>query len=378
MRGKTIEHLKSNDSLVLLAKTFNLFSRNKKRDLSKTYIFTCQHILRPREKMFSLFVGFGIPKENIFILGKEYSTNVNLFAELKNDNFNLYQPSFDTKKTFDEQHNENCNLLFKLFKETVFGESRVIILDDGAVLLSEFNKNFEKIDESIEILGIEQTSSGFRKLENEILKFPIINVARSAIKLNKESPFIADICIEKISDYISENNIINNKFLVVGLGPIGKALVNGLHKQGEKVSGFDDALGHKNLMEKIIELKPNIIIGATGIKAISEEYIEYLNSLNYPIYLVSVSSSDREFPVASYRKGISLNIHSDVIYGNIVFVNNGFPINFESSYYKGGVKRIERTICLLLGSVLYLANRRETSSLSKGFIVVPEKITTLL
>ena len=328
--------------------------------------------------MFPLFVEFGIPKKNIFVLGKAYSTNTCLFKELKDSGFNLYQPSFDAKRSFDEQHKENCKSMFKLFEKNVPNESRVIVLDDGSALLSEFNKNFDKINKSIEILGVEQTSSGFRQLEDETLKFPVINVARSNIKLKKESPFIADICLEKLSNYILENNITPTQFLVLGLGPIGRAFVSLLQKQGKKVFGFDTILGHKNLMEKITTSKPNIIIGATGTRAISEGDIEYLNSLGYPIYLVSVSSSDREFPVTSYRKHNHSDVYSDVKYGNIIFVNNGFPINFKSHYYKGGVERIERTMCLLLGSILYLANKQKLVTLPKGFIEVPKKIITIL
>ncbi len=369
---------KPNYSNLLMTRTFKLFSNDGKRDLSKTYIFACQHILRPREKMFPLFVDFGIPKENIFILGKAYSTNNNLFKELKDFGFHVYQPSFDINKSFDEQHKENCNAIFDLFQKNVLDGSRVIVLDDGAMMLSVFDENFGKISKDIEILGIEQTSSGFRKLEDKTLKFPIINVARSAIKLNKESPFVAESCLGQIFDYISANDITDNKFLVIGLGPIGQAIVDDLHEQGEKVFGFDISFGHKNLIEKIKELRPSIIVGATGKESISQEDIECLNFLRYPIYLISVSSSDREFPVAVYRKDKSFNINFDVRYGNIVFVNNGFPINFRGNFCKNGIEKIERTICLLMGSVLYLANNGKSATLEKDFIEVPEKITAIL
>lgn len=362
----------------LITKTYNLFSVSKKRDFAKTYIFACQHILRPREKVLSLLIEFGIPKENIFVLGKAYSTNNSLFEELKDAGFNLYQPPLDIKKSFDEQHKKNCNQMFSLFEKTVPRGSRVIILDDGGVLLSEFNRNFETINRGIEILGIEQTSSGFRLLENVTLNFPIINVARSAIKLVKESPFIAEVCLEKLSIYILGNKIVPSRFIVIGLGPVGQALVDVLQKQGEKVFGFDTILGHKNLIEKITKLRPNIIIGATGATAISREDVERLDSLGYPIHLVNVASSDREFPVAAYRQDKNLHIHSDVKYGNIIFVNNGFPINFGTGHFKGGVEKIEKTICLLLGSVLYLANKQESVTLPEEFIKVPKKITNIL
>ena len=361
----------------LLTKTFGLFPK-KKNGLSKTYVFACQHILRPREKMFSLLVEFGIPQGNIFILGKAYSTNDKLLKELLKAKFNVRQPPFDNRRSFDEQHKENCHWLFDLCKKEVPVKSRVIVLDDGAMLLSVFNENFQEISQSIEVLGIEQTSSGFRKLENEKLNFPIINVARSITKLNKESPFIAEICLKKLSEYLSEKEIKHKRYLVIGLGPIGKSFIEFLKKRGEEVVGFDVALGNKKLEEEIEILRPNIIIGATGTTSVSENTIQYLNSLEYPIYLVSASSSDREFPAVSYRKNFESNVHSDIEYGNIVFVNNGFPINFGINRPKEGIEWIERTICLILGSILYLASIEKPSILTREFIDVPTKITDIL
>lgn len=362
----------------LLTKTFSVFPKKEVRGLSKTYVFACQHILRPREKMLSLLVNFGIPKENIFILGKAYSTNDKLFKELVKNGFNVYQPLFDAHKSFDEQHSENCNWLFNLCREKVPMKARVIVLDDGAMLLSLFNDRFEKISKEIEVLGIEQTSSGFRKLENEKLNFPIINVARSAIKLDKESPAIAETCLKKLSKYFLEKEIGYKKYLIIGVGPIGKAFFKLLQERGENVVGFDIVLENEKLREKIKTFKPNIIIGATGTTSISEDDVEYLNSFGYPIYLVSASSSDIEFSAASYRKKNESSIHSDIRFDNIVFVNNGFPINFEINRPKEGIEWIERTICLILGSILYLASLKKHSILKVGFIDVPKKITAIL
>jgi len=366
---------KSNYSYSLLQQTFGLFSESG-GDLSKTYVFACQHILEPQGKMFSMFVDFGILKKNIFVLGKVYSTNTMQLKELQESGFQVQQPSFDISKSFDEQHKNNCEVLFNTFEKTVSGEARVIVLDDGAGLLSVFNKNFEKVSMDIEVVGVEQTSSGFRKLESEILNFPIINVARSAIKLNKESLFIAESCFEKIDSYIKDSNFSQNRLLIIGLGPIGQALVDLLQKRNEEVFGFDTALGHGNLIEKINELKPNIIIGATGVTVISEEDVATLNSLGHKIHLISVSSSDREFPVVKFRND-NVSIHADVVSENIVFLNNGFPINFKGNRYEGTIEGIERTICMLLGSVLYLASA-ETEDLPKKFIDVPETVTNIL
>lgn len=359
----------------LLTKTFNLFSPNKGK-LTNVYVFACQHILRPREEMFSLFLEFGFPKENIFVLGKAYSTNEKLFKELQAEGLNIFQPEFDTDKSFDEQHKGNCERLFELCKKNVPSGSRVIVLDDGGMLLSVFNERRGEVS-GLRIYGIEQTSSGFRKFETENLQFPVINVARSATKLNKESPYIAETCFKKLKEYISNNKILATRSLIIGLGPIGKELLALFEENKDEVEGFDIALGHTDLLRKISDFKPDIIIGATGTTCLSKEDILHLSSPNHLFYLMSVSSSDREFSVASFRVGDTQDVHIDVRYKNIVFVNNGFPINFEINREKEGVEKIERTICLLLGSVLYLANIDKVP-VDGGFFDVPEIIESIL
>jgi hypothetical protein len=362
----------------LLQRIVDLFPVADKAGLNRTYIFACQHILEPQQRMFKYLVDIGIPKENIFILGKAYSTNEQVLKEIQDFGLNASQPDFDSRISFDEQHKVHCSNMFDKFQKTVVGRARVIVLDDGAGLLSVFNDNFDRIDKGIEIAGIEQTSSGFRRLESEILKFPIINVARSDIKLSKESGFIAELCNQRISDYLMRNNLLKNRFLVVGLGPIGQAIVDLLQTGNNVVFGFDTILGHQNLIGKILELKPNVIIGATGSTILSKDDILTINSLGYKIHLISVSSSDREFAITEFRAGYILKIHSDVQFENVTFVNNGFPITFTGNRYEGYIEGIERTICLLLGSVLSLLEFKTLSKIPKHFIEVPEKVTNIL
>src|SRR3989344_4249859 len=95
----------------LIQGTFKLFYKKNHRDLTKTYIFACQHILRPREKVLPLFVKFGIPKSNIFVLGKAYSTNETVLSELRADGFQIFYIPLHKDKSFDEQHTSNCQKL---------------------------------------------------------------------------------------------------------------------------------------------------------------------------------------------------------------------------------------------------------------------------
>lgn len=323
-------------SYPLLKKVFGSFKNNKK-DLDNIYLVCCQHLLEPQLKMFELFIDFGFDPQKIIVLGKAYSTNKDIFKEIERLGIKVLQPDF-LGTSFDFEHKNNCKIILGLVPE----DAAIIILDDGGELIKTFLDAKRKV-----FFGVEQTSSGFRKLENENLSFPVINVARSVTKLVQESPLIARLCFERINNYFLDKKIENPSILVVGLGPIGESILEILGQNNFTVNGFD----LKNKDEDLLTFlggKSNVIIGATGSNILSKSDIEQITS-NNPLYLISVSSSDREFPVASFRNGNEL--HNDVSFKNIIFVNNGFPITFKGNRNELAPIEIEKTICLLGGSV---------------------------
>ena len=363
----------------LLQKITKAFSGVSKGSLQNTYIWSCQHILEPQEKMYELIAEFGIPTENVHILGKVYSTNVEVLGELQKAEFKAIQPEFDLTRTFDEQHIENCSSLFKSFLETSKTGDTIIVLDDGAELINIFNSSIDKIKSGIKIVGIEQTSSGFRKLEKMELKFPVINVARSGIKLNKESPLIAQLGCDRIKDVIKKYEILNPSILVVGLGPMGSNTLSILKKDGYFVIGHDTVFDSTaNISDLIIKNNINILIGATGSNILSELQISELEkNINTNLYLISMSSADREFPASYMRKfgKLDVNIHGDSVWKKMILINNGFPITFKGRRYESTPQEIEKTVALLYGSVLYAISEPVHGS---GLIDVPEKIEDII
>jgi hypothetical protein len=364
-------------SVDLMDQVTPVFATSRK-DLSTTYLFACQHILRPREAMLNKIVGFGIPRQNIHIIGKIYSTNDRLLAELDTEGYSVHQPPRDQTISFDEQHRRNCEYLLRTCLNQVPDGSRVIVLDDGAMLLKVFNDNYDTFAARVTVLGIEQTSSGFRILEQEKLHFPVINVARSDIKLRKETPHVAEVCLEAARQYFDQKKHKPERYLVIGLGRVGQEIYTQLQREGREVYGYDIALHSETALEKIKHCLPDVIVGATGQTSLSEDDIRSLASSDYPLYLMSVSSSDREFSAMSFRKGDEVGLHDDVVYGSVTFVNNGYPINFNNQNQPTSSDWIVRTICLLMGSVMYLASLPNTSDLYNGFHDVPEGVADVL
>ncbi len=370
--------MKSNYNYPLLEQITKVYE-DKKDTYTNVYLLVCQHILEPQSKMFELISEFSIPKENIYIFGKIYSTSNEIYNELKDDGFNISQPSFNSQISFDQEHAQNCKNEFVQFLSKVKSPSKIIILDDGGSLLNVVQDSFELIPKDVSVVGIEQTSSGFRKLENANLNFPIFNVARSSIKLIKESPIIAYLGFKRIKEVFDLHNIQEPRVLVVGLGPIGSNTITALENENYFTLGYD--IAHHDQIELHDLIKKNninVIIGATGSTIVTDDEIIKIKEENtHNIYLISMSSADREFPTVYMREnGLSTNeIHSDVTWDNLILINNGFPLTFKGNRLESTEEEIERTIALLYGSVL---ESIVSDIKQKGFIEVPEKIINLL
>ncbi len=310
--------------------------------------------------MYKGFIEIGIKPENITALGKIYSTNSEVLEELKGLGINAIQPEF-SGQFFDEEHRKNCEEVLKSVKA-----NDVVILDDGAEMISVFSESDKNT-----LFAVEQTSSGFRKLENTNYDFPVINVARSKTKLTQESPLIARLCFERIVEYAKENNIDNPSFVLIGLGPIGENIKEIFKENDFKVSGYDKE-DYQSIVELINKEKPDIVVGATGGQIISKEEVEELNQ-DHHFHFISVSSSDREFPVSEFRN--HSNTHQDVLAGNITFVNNGFPVTFMGNRYESTPIEMEKTVCLLFGSV---AHGVKTGYDDSGLTGVPKSLEDLI
>ncbi len=354
--------------------------KDQKGSYNDVFILACQHLLEPQAKMFELISAFGIPKENIYIFGKIYSTSNEIVNELDRDDFKVSKPIFDPIISFDIQHAKNCKNELKDFLSSIKSPSRIIILDDGGELLKTVNDSFDSMPKNVPVVGIEQTSSGFRKLEHSVLHFPIFNVARSAIKLIKESPLIAEFGCNRIVDVIAQYSISEPRILIVGLGPIGSNVISILADKNYFTVGYDVAYHEQSeLIDLIKKDNINIVIGATGQNILSENQLQEIkNILDHDLYLISMSSADREFPASYIRKnGVhSSEIHADTVWDNLVLINNGFPITFKGKRYESTPQEIERTIGLLYGSTLE-AMIADMNGIV-GFIEVPAKVIEVL
>ncbi len=329
-------------------------------DLSNTSLVACQHILGTTADLLDTCFAKGLKPENTYILGKCYSTHTGTLKLLvkKGVCVSPLSSTFVANKNYDAQFKKYVeSFADQLIADGVFDEKqRVIVLDDGGFLLQYLN---EVLGDVSNISGVEQTSSGFERLKSLPLRFGVVNVARSAIKLELESALVAKKVIDELEKRVPLLTAI--RVLVIGQGAIGKALKAQLTGR-VNVYGCDSTAELCDFNGDYEAQLPtfDVIIGATGKTVLT---MEQVGRLKKDAILASASSSDREFPAVEMRRDIhgSLGCHADIKSRNVHLLNNGFPLNFTGEEHSLPPEDAQLTRALLLAGVC-----ESTLPLSRG------------
>lgn len=353
---------------VQVPRNLELLNRMKKKlsdlDLSNTLILSVQHLCSTTESLFHALLDAKLPPENLYVLGKCYSTNPVVSRRLIAKGIKVSPSSsiFDSAIPFDVAFDRHIKDLIKqvLSEVNLSSYEKIIILDDGGHLIEAVNKRFPS---GLPLVGIEQTSSGFNRTRDSF--FPIINLARSWLKLEKESPIIIDLVLRKLREKISNLSTKIENVLIIGKGVLGTIISKTLsgkyrvsiydidpEKSSIPASDFKRALGDFDL-----------ILGCTGNTSLQfEEY----HLLKKPVVLASISSSDREFEAYKLRQSQpKRDCHENVLVNDITLLNCGFPITFDSDYDSIDTDNFQLTRTLIFASI-YQAF--ETNPCMHGFI----------
>ena len=324
-------------------------------DLSEVYLICNQHIVSTTKALFQTLFDLGLKRENISVIGKCYSTDPRVFQELKKENIDVCESSlsFDSYKSFDQQLLDNTKLFIhsRLHKIKNKKFKKIIVLDDGGYLLLAINSfmlNFTSF------IGIEQTTSGYERVKNLNLRFPVINLARSYAKLNFESPIIAILIKQALQRQFNLLNLRPKQSLIIGNGAIGSEIYDVLSpnyqiKRFDQIQSLTD-ISREDFDDLIGDF--DLIIGCTGKTVLNADQIQKLKK---GCILVSTSSSDREFDIVPFRRAIArvADCHQNLYLNDIQVLNCGFPINFDAHFDELDIQELEFTRSLLLAAILY-------------------------
>ncbi|MDQ7786736.1 MAG: NAD(P)-dependent oxidoreductase [Thermodesulfovibrionales bacterium] len=334
--------------------TLHFFADNDKVDFSEYIIILIQHLLSDFIHLVDALEQNKADKSNIFIIGIPYSTKDKTVKYLKLSNYkNLTIPQ---TYPFDDQVRLTMLQAIDLAMET---GKQILIIEDGGYAVPILHKEYYECSEHF-VGAVEQTANGIWKdeeLYKELLKckrnycIPIMDVARSDIKLRLESPLIGRAVYHNIALLLGKDylEIAGKKVGVAGFGNTGSRIVKTLRDMGANVTIFSDkkidlsfakAEGY-NIADTAEELIKNcrIIIEATGREWAGVDAINFFQNNSY---FVSASSKRLGIKYSEFMSLINtdkvLNVpgigvkYEIISSGNAVtLLADGYPVNFFDS-----------------------------------------------
>ncbi len=329
-------------------------------------LFVCaQHLLYTTVDLLDGLIYLGAKPQRIFLLGKPYSTNPHVFHFLSSKGINVVENSLQKKYGyFLESFDKDVKNAWSNVKNALshINVTKIIVLDDGGVCLSNVPPD---ILENYLVFGVEQTSSGLVRVKST--EFPLIEVASSAIKQYIEPPMIANALKKKLENILPLNKK-KLKCSVIGLGVIGKAVIEMLAKLGHDVYSYDNnttkniSISNSKKLNSIQDaiFLSDYIFGCAGEDILKGVDIKSIVKTSKTF--ISCSSQDKEFQslLIKYSKSISdavinplktieFKLNDSVI---LKILLGGFPANFDSSGYSVQSNDIQVTRSILLAALI--------------------------
>lgn len=317
-------------------------------------IVGAQHIMESTLFMFRNFIANGLDPRKTFLIGKCYSTSQSVYKEFYQEGVYVCPSSFSfhSHESYDLTYKNNIkNFLRLVFANLDLSEiNKLIILDDGGHLIDTINSLPLP---NIELISIEQTSSGINYLTHIDLNIPVFNVAKSQAKLELETPFIVESSLKRLWQCLGGSLFLIKNVLILGHGSIGKEVEKRLSKNFT-VRVYDPQFTNSNEFSSLLS-QADLIIGCSGTTSL--KYTDY-RFLKKGVFIASFSSSDREFDAHHFRRQFPLTSDCLTNFDNrsAVLFQSGFPINFWGSPNNIPLEKIQLTLSLLTSSVYQAVN----------------------
>jgi len=353
--------------------TFNYFLNKTQVDLSKYIIILIQHLLSDVVHLIDGFAGKGVEKSQIYILGIPYSTKDKTVKYLKRKDYsNLAVP---VEYPFDELVRST---IAKAIRASEASGKRIVIIEDGGYVVPVLHKEKGFSDKASLFVGaVEQTANGIwrdEELADSGIAYciPIIDVARSQIKVRLESPLIGRAVCRNIELLLGRDflEISGKRVGLVGFGNTGSRIARTLKDMGAKLTIFSDKAldlhfangeGYEiaDTAEKLVQ-SSRIVIEATGREwAGADEISAFQNGS----YFVNASSKRMGIKHTEFQSLIDMEktvnlpgigVKYQLTTGSsVTLLADGYPINFFDSESVPD-KAIEFIPTVLFGSAMFL------------------------
>jgi len=329
-------------------------------------IVGCQHLLPTVGSLMEALIALGFRADNIFLLGKCYSTVPHVADGLRQTGVHVWDgtaPAFPGGYTYINQKDVQETWERAFSHAYAKGLNKFVILDEGGKFFRYLKESMIKdINRRYLISGVEQTTNGTIKFANPwACPCQIVDVARSDVKRRYESPFIGDAIVRRLLCAKEVLDLRNIKIGIAGAGAVGLACGHALKARGidpvfYSKTHHDHSFMRQESLQAFFE-SCNVILGCTGDDITAGVYTNMLLKMSGKVF-ASGGSGDYEFLTLLCREADKdQNVLNTIIAGPHQILNGGFPLNFTRDGELEPVEKIALTRLLILSGVLQAAQR---------------------
>jgi S-adenosylhomocysteine hydrolase len=354
--------------LTYLKQKYNLVEKQCFKNYVCIFI---QHLLGSNLSLIKTLEAGGLKKENLYVIGKAYSSNSEVLRYLKANGYNYRNPldMYSLDVPYDEILKEEIrSVLSDIIKSTTL---KVLLIDDAAKGICIIHEE-PYIKYISRFKCIELTTRGIRALKRIDLKCPVVDIASSYTKRNIESILIGESMGMEFLRFLElwkpVFQPVNNQVLLIGYGAIGEKVCKVL-KGRFNITVFDEnsdrcIQAHKDGLKTIEDMSAlhyGIIIGCTGNSICLEKLLNHSE-----ILFVNMSSSDLEFGLWRFKgeKKIASKVYNYPVQElplhefylvedgdkRYYVANGGFPIDFTGGIDPIAPEKIQITRALVLAA----------------------------
>lgn len=215
---------------------------------------------------------------------------------------------------------------------------KVIVFDDGGLMITTVIDLFGAKYGDITSGFIETTKGGMHAINaRQDLDITVVNLADSEIK-NLMSPVIGHSITNRIYELIPQIGLQSQIAVVVGYGALGKVIAKDLRNHGMAVYVCDiepyrvfESLSDgfpvsKDLVYLLKEFKPVLVVGCTGLDALT---YDNLSKIERDTYIATVSSNEIKQSYHKFDESSELNFIDN--FARIYKLSNGKTLTILGS-----------------------------------------------
>jgi S-adenosylhomocysteine hydrolase len=287
-----------------------------------------QHLFPSTLGLIDGLLSLGLPRDQLHVLGKSYSTHERTYAALKGSDIDVDASARqdndiaqDAGERLVEAARRTLQAMFKQVgsaeRDNKASKPRFILFDEGGKLLEVLHRDFAAYAHLC--VGVEHTDRGMQLLDDmekkgQSLALPVVDMARSTAKKSFESPAIGESVVFHMHELLRELGLqpTRKQAAVIGYGAVGKATADALRRRGFDVFVHDHSesalararqdgcvvpAGNEEARRNEVLRHAHVLISATGRTTIEPR--EYAALLPDGAILVNAASGTHELGVGA-------------------------------------------------------------------------------